>query len=295
MRSVTRSRLGSLAVNCRLTRSGCLAAARSGRVVRTRRVRRAPWIPAFRISLAVWSRPMSIPARLAAFDSFLRPYTRYFSCQRATSLGVSSASRTPVRMARGSQLRNTCPQPPATPHRWLDSEPPAVHDPVHVLIDERDYLRCWRSSSAPKKTVARFDLIRPTQLTHLLLKLLDSRGLAARLPGSQALIEVSLLDPGPDRLDPNPSCCATRLTAPCDIPVSARNDRTIRTAAAFSPAEYRRVVGFPDTCSLNMTPSLFPRPESLQAPQDGSPELSIQMLGEPDREGNSCQRRIRLA
>jgi len=42
-------------------------------VVRTRFVRRAPWIPAFRISLAVWSRPILIPERLAAFHSFLDP------------------------------------------------------------------------------------------------------------------------------------------------------------------------------------------------------------------------------
>ena len=47
--------------------------ARVGRVVRTRLVRRAPWIPAVRISRATWSRPMSSPARRAAFHSFRAP------------------------------------------------------------------------------------------------------------------------------------------------------------------------------------------------------------------------------
>ena len=42
-------------------------------------------------------------------------------------------------------------------------------------------------------------------------------------------------------------------------PNSARNVRTIRTAAAFSSALYLRVVGFPGDCSFGMTPSSFPR------------------------------------
>lgn len=58
---------------------------------------------------------------------------------------------------------------------------------------------------------------------------------------------------------PYPSCDATRCTVRCVIPNSARSVRTIRTAAAFSSLEYRRVVGFPIACSLGMTPSSFPR------------------------------------
>src|SRR6202012_1242548 len=37
----------------------------------------------------------------------------------------------------------------------LDPEPATVHHLVLVLVDEPDYLRCWRSSSAPKKVAAR--------------------------------------------------------------------------------------------------------------------------------------------
>jgi integrase len=52
-----------------------------------------------------------------------------------------------------------------------------------------------------------------------------------------------------------------RRTAPCVIPVSACNDRTILTAACFSSGEYRRVVGFPAVRSEGMNSVLdFPRP-----------------------------------
>src|SRR5690606_19291750 len=37
----------------------------------------------------------------------------------------------------------------------LDPEPTTIHEIVLVGRDERDYLRCWRSSSAPKKVAAR--------------------------------------------------------------------------------------------------------------------------------------------
>lgn len=58
---------------------------------------------------------------------------------------------------------------------------------------------------------------------------------------------------------PYPSYDATRCTVPCSVPSSARSVLTIRTAAAFSSDEYRRVVGFPDPCLDTMTPSSFPR------------------------------------
>ena len=38
----------------------------------------------------------------------------------------------------------------------LDSKRATLDDVVLVRVDERDYFRCWRSSSAPKKDAARF-------------------------------------------------------------------------------------------------------------------------------------------
>ena len=73
VRSVTQSRFGASAVNSRFTRSGCRADAGSGRVVFTRFDRLAPSIPATRINLAVWSRPIMMPARRAAFQSLRTP------------------------------------------------------------------------------------------------------------------------------------------------------------------------------------------------------------------------------
>ena len=73
VRSVTHSRFGAVAVNSRRTRSGCRADAGSGLVVFTRFERLAPSIPAARINRAVWSRPITIPARRAAFQSLRAP------------------------------------------------------------------------------------------------------------------------------------------------------------------------------------------------------------------------------
>lgn len=44
------------------------------------------------MSLAVWSRPMSIPERLAAFQSFRTPYTFRLVSQREYSSPDSTAS-----------------------------------------------------------------------------------------------------------------------------------------------------------------------------------------------------------
>jgi hypothetical protein len=76
VRSVTHKALGRSAVKSRHTRSGWRGALSSARVVRTRRRRRTPSIPAALISRATWSRPMSCPARRAAFPSLWAPYTR---------------------------------------------------------------------------------------------------------------------------------------------------------------------------------------------------------------------------
>jgi len=73
VKSVTQCRLGAVAVNSRFTRSGWRAAVGLGLVVFTRLLRVAPSMPAERISRPVWSRPMSIPARRAAFQSFRTP------------------------------------------------------------------------------------------------------------------------------------------------------------------------------------------------------------------------------
>ncbi len=73
VRSVTQSRFGATAVNSRFTGSGCRAEVGSGRVVFTRFDRIAPSIPTARINRPVWSRPISLPARRAAFQSFRTP------------------------------------------------------------------------------------------------------------------------------------------------------------------------------------------------------------------------------
>ncbi|GEB96115.1 hypothetical protein GCM10009724_23780 [Microbacterium lacticum] len=73
VRSVTQSRFGAVAVNSRFTRSGCRADVGSGRVVFTRLLRVAPSMPVTRMSRPVWSRPMSIPARRAVFQSLRTP------------------------------------------------------------------------------------------------------------------------------------------------------------------------------------------------------------------------------
>lgn len=56
-------------------------------------------------------------------------------------------------------------------------------------------------------------------------------------------------------------------------PNSARRVRTIRTAAAFSSSEYRRVVGLPGGCSLGMTPSSFPRSGASTGPRASQMEF----------------------
>ena len=66
---MTHNWLGAVAVKFRFTRSGERAAVSSRRVVITRRPRLTPRMPAWRMRRATWSRPMSCPARRAAFQS----------------------------------------------------------------------------------------------------------------------------------------------------------------------------------------------------------------------------------
>ena len=95
MRSVTHKASGRSARNRRLTRSGARNASGSGRVVNTRlRQREMPSMPSSRISRATWSRPMSCPARRAAFHSLCAPYTLRFATHNTSSSGIITASRT---------------------------------------------------------------------------------------------------------------------------------------------------------------------------------------------------------
>ena len=75
VKSVTHNWWGASAAKTLLTRSRCLVALGSAVVVFTRLDRRTPLIPRFFMSLAVWSRPILMPARRAAFQSFRTPYT----------------------------------------------------------------------------------------------------------------------------------------------------------------------------------------------------------------------------
>lgn len=98
---------------------------------------------------------MSNPACRAAFHSLRAPYTEQFSSHSATSRRVNSASRTPRGEGR-TRLRGLVgarghPQHAAD---GLHPERDTVDDVGAVGFDERDYLRCWRSSSAVKKLAA---------------------------------------------------------------------------------------------------------------------------------------------
>lgn len=78
-----------------------------------------------------------------------------------------------------------------------------LDDIVLVRIDERDYFRCWRPGSAPKKDAAlfRISLARFNSWTSCS----SSRSFhASRCSHARdvTVVDVSLLDPHPDRLDP---------------------------------------------------------------------------------------------
>lgn len=66
---MTHSASGRVALKCRFTKSGARVASRSCRVVKTfLRSRDTPTMPNSRMRRATWSRPMSWPARWAAFQ-----------------------------------------------------------------------------------------------------------------------------------------------------------------------------------------------------------------------------------
>jgi hypothetical protein len=74
--------------------------------------------------------------------------------------------------------------------------------------------------------------------------------------------------PGPHRFSAKSKLAGHPVHRP--VLGAQRNARTIRTAAAFSCGLYRRYVGFPGTCSFDMTPSSFPR--------SGAPDISRMLL-----------------
>jgi hypothetical protein len=85
----------------------------------------------------------------------------------------------------------------------VDSEPAAVHHVVLVGLHERDYLRCWRSSSAPKRVAARGRMSFTRRGSRFSCSSSLSRyGPARRQARAHALIHVGLLNPRADRLDP---------------------------------------------------------------------------------------------
>jgi hypothetical protein len=94
-----------------------------------------------------------------------------------------------------------------------------------------------RSCCAPNDAAGEREVAAGAQLSVLLLKVSDALGLGGAYPRRVTLVDVGVAHPGPDRLDAIPNCCATRYTVPCSVPSSARNARTIRTAAAFSSAD----------------------------------------------------------
>jgi hypothetical protein len=73
VKSHTHFSLGRVALKSRQSRSGARRASGSRLVVKRFFALVAPQIPWRRMSRATWSRPTSWPARLAAFQSFLRP------------------------------------------------------------------------------------------------------------------------------------------------------------------------------------------------------------------------------
>src|ERR1700709_2340158 len=120
--------------------------------MRTRLVRRAPSMPAARISRATWSRPASSPARWAAFGELAGPVDAVVVLperdQPWGQLRATDGSRRGrsvlggVVGARG-HLQHAADE--------LDPEWSSFDDIGAEGVDERDYLRYWRSSSAPKK------------------------------------------------------------------------------------------------------------------------------------------------
>ena len=159
VRSVTQSRFGAVAVNSRLTRSGCLAEAGSGLVVVTR----------FETGRALDARCAHQPAGLVSTDLDPRHGGRLPELTGPVNAiirlpepdeprrhnSVADRPRRRRTILRGvigarSYLQQTAD--------GLDSERATLDDVVLVRVDERDYFRCWRSSSAPKKDAARFKI-----------------------------------------------------------------------------------------------------------------------------------------
>src|SRR5699024_9739408 len=141
------------------------------------------------------------------------------------------------------------------------------HHLVLVRLDERDYLLCWRSSSAPKKEAARLRISFARRSSRFSCSSAFSRSDSSVLtPGtSPSSISARLT---PVRTDSARYACwsASRLTVPSNAPHSSRRVRTILSAAASISPLYPRDVG-PATCLLAMTPFSLPSSRGSTEPR----------------------------
>jgi len=92
IKSVTHNWFGADALNWRFTKSGCPTAVGSGLVVFTCFDHRTPLIPRRFMSLAVWSRPISMPTGRADLQRLRTPYTWKLFSHRSHSRGESITS-----------------------------------------------------------------------------------------------------------------------------------------------------------------------------------------------------------
>ncbi|MBA8816166.1 hypothetical protein FHX48_001239 [Microbacterium halimionae] len=106
-------------------------------------------------------------------------------------------------------------------------------------------------------------LVGPPQLADLLLQLPHPTRLGRAHPGDGPVVDVGLLDPHPPRLDAVSELRRDPMNRPMIGPqLPPRRVLTIRTAGAISSGEYRRVIGFPDACSFDITHPRFQGQES---------------------------------
>src|SRR5215213_4833713 len=155
---------------------------------------------------------------------------------------------------------------------------------VAVRVDERDYLLCWWSSSAPKKLAARLRISFARRSSRFSCSSSRSRAASLLLTPAACPSSMSACRTH-NRTDsvPYPNWVATRPIVPWSVPSSARSARTIRTAAAFSSSEYRRVVGLPFDTSSGMAPSSFPRSGASKQPR------AVHLGADPGRSAQSAK------
>jgi hypothetical protein len=104
---------------------------------------------------------------------------------------MSAASRTRDAITADHGPRNRCSEPPATPGRWLDPEPPTIDHVVLIGIDIYATICAAGGRAPPRREPPPQDLVGTTKLADLLLEI----RLRRRDAGMRALIELSLLGP----------------------------------------------------------------------------------------------------